>query len=413
MRRCIQLCALALALLAVITLTACDRVQSLIHETENEGLDGPAFAELTQEMGPDAIGPLIDALSYDSERDDPRSRDVVVSALVAIGAPAVEPLIVALNRSDGIDKAAVAVALATIGESALVSLDQRGMEAEAAHWMVWALDPTYEGDAPNTSSHDAVVRALVAIGAPAAESLADALVDNGGTAVAEVLVMIGEPAAQALIARCTGEDVLRSIGPSAVGPLLAAAMSGDANARRFAAEVLYGSDDDPFPRGSSFSADDELSALTVLAEDSWSDTRAYAIDGVAWLYHRGLLPDEVGAVSQLLFPLLDDIDPDIKDRVAEELAGMSDDVLLALADVPSEVAIYTVDYYRLIAEGDPASLAALVAALLHGGAPDMAEDYANSGNSLLSRAAGLWADSNGYRFVLGHEAPSLTWGQGG
>jgi HEAT repeat protein len=176
------------------------------------------------------VEPLIVAL-VDGDQGIRRS---ATEALVKIGAPAVEPLIVAFKDQDVRKYAA----------SALVHIGIPAVEPLMA-----ALRDGAQGVLVRTSAAEA----LGQIGAPAVEPLIAALKDGDQgvlvrTSAADALVNVGAPAVEPLIAALKDGDqgarkyaarALGQIGDSrVVGPLIAALKDGDQSIRRYATEAL-------------------------------------------------------------------------------------------------------------------------------------------------------------------------------
>jgi HEAT repeat protein len=159
-----------------------------------------AFLQLGEIEDPHAIESLIAALRY----DDGHVRQKADDALVGIGAPAVEPLLVAMKDPDAIVRGNAAWTLGRIKDS-------RGVDV-----LITALI-----DADANVKKDAA-GALVSIGPPAIEPLIAALKDTDETM------------------RANAAGALVSIGAPAVAPLIAALMDTDVKVRAYSAAALGG-----------------------------------------------------------------------------------------------------------------------------------------------------------------------------
>ncbi|MFH2038751.1 MAG: HEAT repeat domain-containing protein, partial [Chloroflexota bacterium] len=118
------------------------------------------------------------------------------------------------------------------------------------------------------------------------------------------------------------------------------------------------------------------------------------------------------AVEPLLAALKDE-DLVFRGEAALSLIRLGDfgvEALLATFDEQSLAATVS-DYQRIIREGQDSSLPILVAALMKAGNISMDEDYLNCGQNILSGAAGVWADMNGFYVMQGSGGGSgASWG---
>ena len=205
-------------------------------------IGGPSVGPLIGALGDEkvgkfaavALGRLGDARAVEplmAAFTDPAVRRYAGDALVAIGHPAVEALLVAFRGGDQDDRKATALALGRIGdpravETFVIALGDRGTRKYASD-------------------------ALVAIGGPAVKPLIGGLKDRGVRKHAsEALVWIGGPAVKPLTEALKGGDkdlreciarVLGQIGdPRARKVLRAARSDPDQTVRKVAREGLAG-----------------------------------------------------------------------------------------------------------------------------------------------------------------------------
>lgn len=232
---------------------------------------------------------------------DAQVRQAAVEALVKIGAPAVEPLIAALQHRDNAIRITSAKVLGQIG-------DGRAVKALTA-----ALEDK------NVDVRQAVTEALAKVGTPAVESLITALQhkDNAvRTASARVLGQIGdERAVEALIA-CfqTGPDetfgshsdrraavvqALAEIGAPAIQPLMAALKEGKVDSSD-AAKVLI-----------QIGGQQAVEPLIIIYESICNSERPFGIEEVA------IALGELGD-SRAVEPLINGLEKD--DSVGSVLA---------------------------------------------------------------------------------------------
>jgi HEAT repeat protein len=173
---------------------------------------------------------------------------------VEIGAPAVEPLMAALQDNWEVVRKAAAEALGKIGDARavkplLTTLRDKNSGVRSA--TVIALDQVgWQPDKSKTSAIYWIIKGewdqCAEIGAPAVEPLMAALQDNWEVvrkAAAEALRKIGPPAVKPLTAalkhgNAAAAEVLGQIGPPAVEPLIAALKDKDKDIREAAAVVL-------------------------------------------------------------------------------------------------------------------------------------------------------------------------------
>jgi HEAT repeat protein len=231
------------------------------------------------EIGAPAIEPLIAAL--DGYRGGPRG---VTEALGKIGAPAVEPVAAALKDGDPDLRRAAAKALGEIGAPAFEPLavalkdsDSRVRQAAAkalGKMGTPAVEPLTAalGD-KGKGVRSAAARALGKIGTPAFESLTAALKDSDSDvrqAATRALGEIGVPAFEPLTAalndsnsdvRQAAAKALGKIGTPAVEPLTAALKDSDSDVRQVVATVLEAIDWQP--------DQDKLGAAYWAAKQEW------------------------------------------------------------------------------------------------------------------------------------------------
>jgi HEAT repeat protein len=198
--------------------------------------DEPELA-MDAAMALSVIGePAVPALTAALSSDDPQVRQMAIKALGKMGTTVLRPLLSIVRDEKQTEQVirGAAEALGLLGDP------------QAIPDLV-ALLGSRRGRNP-----EPVANALAAIGAPAVQSLVDALPAHGAElelrqAIVSGLVTIGAPSIPALLAaldsastavRSATEDALTRIGPPAIEALLKALGSGDLNVRRRIAEIL-------------------------------------------------------------------------------------------------------------------------------------------------------------------------------
>jgi HEAT repeat protein len=206
---------------------------------------------------------------------------------------------------------------------------------------------------------------------------------------------IGDPRAiEALVAALKDPDVkvqmevaelLRKIGPRAVGPLIAALKKDSSMwVRRGAANVL-GSIGDP-------RAIEPLSAAS-------RDLDVHVSSAAAWALEKIHYSREVEPMIEPMIAALGDRRAEVRKHAAGVLAGIYDlranHALLAAYRKPDYAAIAGA-YSFFLSRREPGSEDALITALDKFGYPDMATAFLNCGNSKLEAAGDRWATHHGY-----------------
>ncbi|PKL55548.1 MAG: hypothetical protein CVV35_09395, partial [Methanomicrobiales archaeon HGW-Methanomicrobiales-6] len=320
-------------------------VTRLIDELRSEQDGGQRKAvEALKMIGEPAVVPLVGAL----QDRDWQIRLGAARALVGIGDPAVEPLVRALRDAPPAVRMGAAATLGKIGNpgavepliDALLSEDWRmGRVVVRALGMLGepAVRPLLRvlSDGNDTSRKGAVA-ALVLIGEPAVRLLPGALTDGHfrvRAGVADVLDRLGwspEPGEETVVYLIAKErwGNLLSMGPAAVGPLIAVLNDRDDSIRRRAAKVLGEIGD---PRA--------VPALIGLLHDDYYSIRREA---AAALGATGV-PAMEPVVSALSDP-----DADVRKRAADVLSEIGD----ARAIEPLEGIFDDEDWYARMAAGN-------------------------------------------------------------
>lgn len=320
-------------------------VTRLIDELRSEQDGGQRKAvEALKMIGEPAVVPLVGAL----QDRDWQIRLGAARALVGIGDPAVEPLVRALRDAPPAVRMGAAATLGKIGNpgavepliDALLSEDWRmGRVVVRALGMLGepAVRPLLRvlSDGNDTSRKGAVA-ALVLIGEPAVRLLPGALTDGHfrvRAGVADALDRLGwspEPGEETVVYLIAKErwGNLLSMGPAAVGPLIAVLNDRDDSIRRRAAKVLGEIGD---PRA--------VPALIGLLHDDYYSIRREA---AAALGATGV-PAMEPVVSALSDP-----DADVRKRAADVLSEIGD----ARAIEPLEGIFDDEDWYARMAAGN-------------------------------------------------------------
>jgi HEAT repeat protein len=313
-------------------------LQSLVLALKDEDADvrGEAAAALGELGDPTAVPMLIRTL-------DDQEAEVRLSAIQALGELG--------------DAQAVPDLIEVLASSRSIGGELRADEQEAAANVlgqlgdVRAVKPLVRYAAEN---QEAALAAIVQIGRPAVDPLAEVLQGRSRAArrvAAEALGEIGGPrAAEALVASIATSytavsEALLTIGEPAVEPLIEALAAKNAVVRSTAAEILGQLKDRRATAG-----------LKAALADPERQVAEAASGALAELYRRD--------VAKLL-PLL----------------RSSDTVQI---------------YHGLIALGRKSTVDELIAALETYGDEAMAEDYLNCGADRLEAAATSWANSHGY-----------------
>jgi hypothetical protein len=321
-------------------------VQSLVVALETG--DAAARDEAARALGElgDAARPAVPTLIDTLEDEDPWVQVTAATALGQIAdARAVEPLVAALERP--CDPSCYGDnAPAQLRGAAIQALGGIGSPAAVKALARFGEDFEY--------SDYGVSDALAAVGKPAVKPLIAVLRRNGdNTTAATALGEIGDTRAIPVLIRTWANpattDALVAIGKPAVEPLMAAARQGE----------------DPIRKH----------AITALGEIG--DRRA----------------------APLLTELVAEAEPGVWQTASTALALVERDhvkELLALLSSPETVRVHL----GLIELGRKGTEDELVAALESYGFAEMAEDFLESGNTALERAAKDWAKTHGYEITI-------------
>ena len=228
-------------------------VQSLIEALKDENVHVRSVAAQVLGAIRDAAAakPLTEALARNKSLEDYRVREDAGKSLVAIGKPAVEPLIEALKDGDADARYAATEALGEIRDARAVGAliealkDKDGVVRLGAAWalgeirdatatgpLIEALKDKYKHILKYATPHhergrygivrDRATRALVAIGQPAVELLIEALKDGDADtrcAVVEILGEIGDTRAVEPLIDVSLKDKDETVRSRAVGAL--------------------------------------------------------------------------------------------------------------------------------------------------------------------------------------------------
>jgi HEAT repeat protein len=288
-----------------------------------------AFLQLGEIRDPQAIESLVAVLKYYYYSDNIHVLQKAVACLGGIGAPAVEPLLVAMKDSDANLKADVADTLSK-------SKDSRIAEPIIAGYK--------DADA-KFQSH--AVEALVSVGTPAVALLIDALKDtNLHKYAAEALVSIGTPVVAPLSAALKDSDVkVRTYAAFTLGeikdqhavePLIEALKDAEADVRtnaswalgeikdRRSVEFLIAAlkDEDPRVRGTAAYGLGQIKdprAIEPLIA-ALSDTKADVRVGASWSLGETKDPRAI----ESLIVALQDKDPAVRGNAAVGLGQIDD-----------------------------------------------------------------------------------------
>jgi len=332
---------------------------------------GQAVQVLSQEIGAPAVEPLIDAL----DAADPQVRAGAWEALVAIGTPSIKPLIASVVENGPGRELLIATGAPAV-EPLLAALEDPGLDG----YRIGVLKGI-----------------LVSMGTPAVEPLI--------AAARDVSPLVRLRAVQVLFCKdCNLDGCILEREPPTGDALtrmteLLTALSSDADARirRLVVDSLS---------GLPWMADQRVPLLIAAVEDESSSVRSEA---ARWL---GLKPDE-RAVPALAAALTDET-PEVRGAAALALAQTGDagtKALVAAFD-DNDLSATAADYERIIQAGDKAAVPGLIAALFSHGDGGMAVDLLNCGEWRLKSAAEAWARRNGYEITLSSagQGPGLTWG---
>ncbi len=150
----------------------------------------------------------------------------------------------------------------------------------------------------------------------------------------------------------------------------------------------------------------EASAIEPLIAALKEDDEYVRRDAIAALVNIG-----TPAIEPLTAALRDP-DPGIRYYAAEALGKFSDPEAASIAQqVKSQLKDIASDYRNLIAMGQPGSEDLLTDALDRFGTLQMAEDFLNSGNTKLEKAAERWGRAHGYQpQPISGGSRSVCWG---
>jgi len=378
----------------------------------------------------------------------PRGISVIV-CLIAVAIFACNPqqtninhLIGALNNTDPQVQTDAMKELLAIGEPAVEPLIHSLLDAK--------------------TNDAAVKKALVSIGAPAVEPYIKTFLTGQTPGSMDVLVEIGEPAIEPLLQVVTDPNVsgseistvmeaLQQIGMPAVEPLIAATKDENPMIRWVAAKTLFDGDcggasiNKPIlvcnpPEGDSLKGAKEV--VSTLLEDPNPGVRSAAVESIP------NLPWMKDLSTGALLSALKDPDPGVRTKAAAGLGAAGDEIAIpelaqALDDSDENVRTEAVtaltglgkagidalvahfsseemdqvkrDYVQIIQKGDSGSIPLLIASLFHEGDATMAGIYLNSGSPWLDGAAGKWAGMNGYmiNYSSAGQGSGVKWGTPG
>jgi HEAT repeat protein len=351
-------------------------INELIRDLGDESTRGHAFEVLTQDIGAPAVKALVKAMDFN---DDPQIRASAEDALIAMGTPAIEPLVANfLNNSN----------------SGTYSL-------------------------------------LLSIGAPAVGPLVAALASHPDRSydLEAILKYIGLPAVEPLIIAA------KEGSPDTRMSVLRILFNND-----YCLDTLY---DHSLacqpPTGETLTHMNEL--LFDLLQDSDSTVRASAVlalTGGRWLTESSVpfliaaLGDanwfirseaakalgrmEIVSAVTPLAALLNDENFEVRGTAALALVKIGTpgiNALIAAFD-GGELVITARDYSQIIEAGDAVSVPVLIAALFSGSNASMAQDYLNCGELRLKEATEVWASQHGYQIEYFNSAQNtgLSWGGG-
>jgi HEAT repeat protein len=392
-------------------------IRGLIHNMGNTATRGQAFETLSHQTSAAAIGLLIDAL----KDKDPQIQAASEDALIAIGKPAIEPLI-AVSIGNNTSKYEAYHTLIAMGEPAVQPL-------------IAALD-----NKEDSRSDPELLKAMLNnIGTPAIEPLmAAARQGNPQTQLyaVEILICDTYDAYSINKDKCilgsyppTGENLSRvtklltdllndadsSVRLKAVRslskapwmtdqhvPLLANTLAGllrDTNAfiRSEAVQTLS---------NAQWMAEQRVPLLITALKDESVSVR-YAAAGALGGTNDAL------AISSLA-ALLKDKDNGVRVAATYSLAQSGKNGIQALISGLGSGAIEIAarDYPSIIEAGDKTKITVLIAALFIKDDSSMALTYLNCGEMALEGAAEGWARSHGYQLsYTSGQSPDHTWGR--
>ncbi len=337
-------------------------------------------------------------------RDD-RARQNAIDALIAIGMPAVEPLIAFLNAPGHPSEDLAGNAEWGASEALGGIKDPRVVEL-----LVAAVD---------RKNFYFISHALSTIGAPAVEPLIAAVRDpragsRGGRFYDD----------RFSVAQLGLQDMK---DPGAVDPLIAALKDTDVVVRRCATEALGRIKDARAVEPLIIVLNDPGSGVqeeASVALGSIKDPRAIS-PLIASLnagydqhgYEEKVYDNEVSALVEIGSPSVSALIAALKDKDFRVQQGAAA-ALLEINDPRSVGALRAAlkpviarSYVFLIERGAPASEDLLIEALYKFGNKDMAQDFANCGNAKLEDAAGVWAPAHGYSIGVGGMGGNAAWGR--
>jgi hypothetical protein len=341
------------------------------------GLGNPnnerAFQVLTQDIGGPAVEPLIEAMND----KNPLIQSRAMYALIAIGQPAVVPLMAHAEFGNGPQSV-----LIQIGVPAVMPLlaKLKGNTTNPYYYIWYAT--------------------IDKIGMPAADPLISAAGDVSAGNWSDAMHLLFCYSSRGFDT-CTDRDgILVREAPTgdtrthAVALLTALAGNADPSIRKEALDVL--------PK-LNWMADERLALLTAALRDKDPSKRLEAAADIAPVHDERFIP--------ALLVALKDTDPGVAGHAAAALVGTQagTNALLATFNTADLANTYR-DYEKIIQQGELSSVPILIAVLLSHADTNMAETYLNCGNSDLYYAAYRWADIYRVRFFYFPGSPGTTWG---
>jgi len=371
-------------------------LQSHKGSTTADAIVENAASELGKTRSHRAVAPLIEAL----QDSDPTVRRNAAESLGAIrDRRAVNPLISALQDPAIEVRTSAALALGDIKDpraviplAAALSVGQNKLTISAARALYAIGDPrcvpalikalSKPSVDPDNDPSSAIAIALGGMGAPAVEPLQRAVRSNES-----------EPGFRCFAALALG----RMKDRHALEPLIEDLRSQEESIRRQAISNLGCTD-----------SSDAIPPLAALLKSNGSDValRKMAVETLGQL--AGVFPSAADALSATA---LNDPDLTIRSEAISKLTGwwlinspQTNDTLQAVVRDGNPELVSTF-YDIIIKKGYPGSEGSLIKALNTKGSSLMAEDFLNSGNSTLERAASDWALRNGF-----HVMPKIAGG---
>jgi tetratricopeptide (TPR) repeat protein len=329
-------------------------IRSLIRDLGVESKHEKAFKVLTQDMGERAVEPLIEALNDKHPQIQARAKD----ALVAIGTPAIGPLIAHYGTGEVLIQMGAPVVMPLIAK----------IEEENTYPSGW-------------------FGVLYEIGMPAVEPLiAAAREGSTGFRSDTIRILFGDRDW-----RWEGWEY-RDCGILASTP-----PTGDTRTRAIELLVSMVGDADPSIRGEALAvlpnlpwvADQRVSLLITALRDEDSSVRLEAVDALDWMYDERAVPALVESMTAA--------DPVFRAEAAATLVNTDAGVNALVAMFNAEELANTYRDYEVITQArDVASVPILIAVMFSYDDLTLSEFYLDQGGIYLDRAVVHWASMHGY-----------------